>query len=154
MEKTKSKMIFKLHAIDAMIREKEENLEEYHSNQRYKLDQASKDDMDNKSYESKTEETIHELDLLNKNVEVLEKEILAVRNIPRDLEMDHVQFGSLVTTDKLTILVGAAHDNMELDGTTITGISTAAPIYKEMQDLKTGDSFEMNGTKYSIKGIV
>ncbi|NEN23922.1 hypothetical protein G3O08_10470 [Cryomorpha ignava] len=154
MEKTKSKMTFKLHTIDAMLREKEENLEEFRSNQRNKLAQTSHDDIDNKSHESKTEETIHELDLLNKNVEVLEKEILQIRNIPKDLEMDHVQFGSLVETDKLTLLVGAAHDNMEVDGTTVTGISTSAPIYKEMQDLKSGDSFEMNGTKYSIKWIV
>lgn len=154
MENTKSKMTFKLHTIDAMLREKEENLEEYHSNQRNKLAQTSREDIDNKSYESKTEETIHELDLLNKNVEALEKEIIEVRNIPRDLEMDHVQFGSLVETDSLTILVGAAHDNMKVDGTTVTGISTAAPIYNKMQGLKTGDSFEMNGTKYSIKGIV
>lgn len=153
MEKTKSRMNFKLEAIDTMIREKEENLEEYRSNQRNMLAQTSKDDLDNKSYESKTEETIHELDLLNKNVEVLEKEILQLRNIPRDLEMDQVQFGSLVETDKMTLLIGAAHDNMDVEGKVVIGISKSAPIYEEMQSLKTGDTFEINGKKQTIQSI-
>ena len=153
MEKTKSKMIFKLNVIDAMIREKEELLQDYSSNQRNKLAQTTREDIDNKQHESKTEETLHELELLNHNVEILEKEILQLRNIPRDLETDRVQFGNLVETDKMTLLIGVAHENMEAEGKTIIGISTAAPIYEQMHDLKAGDTFELNGIKQTIKSI-
>lgn len=154
MEKTKSKMAFKLNVIDAMIREKEETLEDYSSNQRNKLAQTSRDDIDNKQHESKTEETLHELELLNKNVEILEKEILQLRNIPRDLQMESVQFGSLVETDKMTLLIGAAHEKMETEGRTIVGISISAPIYEQMKDLKVADTFEFNGSKQTVKSIL
>jgi len=150
----KTNMKFKLKVIDKMISEKEGTLEDFYSNQRNKLNQTTKIDIDNKQYESKSEETIQELEMLNNNVEILEKEIIQIRDIPIDLEMDRVRYGSLVETDKVTMLVGAAHENMDVDGTSVTGVSTAAPIYEKMEDLKAGDHFEVNGVDYAIKHIV
>lgn len=147
-------MKFKLKVIDKMIAEKEQALEEVYTSQRMRLDQTKKDDIDNMRYESKNEEVLHQLDLLNNNVEFIEKELLQIRNIPIDLEMDKVQPGSLVETDKAIMLVGAAHEEMNVDGVEVMGVSMAAPIYEKMQDLKQGDDFELNGRKYHIKGIV
>lgn len=147
-------MKFKLKVIDKMIADKEQALEEVYTSQRMRLDQTKKDDIDNMRYESKNEEVLHQLDLLNNNVEFIEKELLQIRNIPIDLEMDKVQPGSLVETDKAIMLVGAAHEEMSVDGVEVMGISMAAPIYEKMQDLKQGDDFELNGRKYHIKGIV
>ena len=149
----KSKMQLKLEIIDAVIHQKEVTLEDFRSNQRSKLDQTSKSDIDNKQYESKTEETLHELELLNHNVEILEKEILSLRNIPRDLNMDKVQFGSLVEIDNLNILVAVAQENMDVEGIKVVGISTAAPIYSKMQGLSEGAHFELNDVKQTIKAI-
>src|SRR5690554_974983 len=150
----KTNMKFKLKVIDKMISEKEGTLEDFYSNQRNKLNQTTKSDIDNKQYESKSEETIQELEMLNNNVEILEKQIIDLRDIPIDLEMDTVRFGSLVETNKVTMLIGAAHENMDVDGMSVTGISIAAPIYKQMENLKEGDNFEVNGNKYTIIHIV
>lgn len=150
----KTNMKFKLKVIDKMIADKEQALEEVYTSQRMRLDQTKKDDIDNMRYESKNEEVLHQLDLLNNNVEFIEKELLQIRNIPIDLEMDKVQPGSLVETDKAIMLVGAAHEEMNVDGVEVMGVSMAAPIYEKMQDLKQGDDFELNGRKYHIKGIV
>ncbi len=153
MEKTETNTKLKLSVIDKMIQEKEEVLEDFRTNQRNKLNQTSADDIDNKQHESKTEEVLNELELLNHNVEILEKEIILVRNVPRDLNADHVQFGSLVETDHLNLMVAAAHETMEVDGKSVLGISTAAPIFSKMRGLTEGDSFEINGKKHTIKAI-
>lgn len=143
----------KLQVIDRMIQEKEEVLEDFRRNQRTKLDQTKREDIDNKQYESKTEEVLNELELLNHNVEILEKEILIIKNVPRDLETDHVQFGSLVETDHLNLMVAAAHEAMHIGDKTVLGISTSAPIFSKMRGLNKGDSFDVNGTKYTIQSI-
>lgn len=150
----KTNMKFKLKVIDKMIAEKEATLEDYSTNQRNKLNQTKKDDIDNTQYDSTSEETLQEMDMLNNNVEILEKEIIQIRDIPIDLKMDKVRFGSLVETNQVTMLVGAAHDNMDIDGVSVTGVSTSAPIYEKMEDLKQGDHFEVNGIRYDIKHVV
>ena len=150
----KTNMKFKLKVIDKMIAEKEGVLEDYNNNQRNKLNQTTKDDIDNTQYDSQSEEALQEMDMLNNNVEILEKEIYEIRNIPLDLEMDKVRFGSLVETDKVTMLVGAAHENMDVDGILVTGISISAPIYEQMENLKQGDHFKVSGTEYTIQHIV
>lgn len=153
METIEANMKLKLDVIDKMIQEKEEILEDFRTNQRNKLNQTSTDDIDNKQHESKTEEVLNELELLNHNVEILEKEIVLVRNVPRDLNTDSVQFGSLVETDHLNLMVAAAHEAMKVDGKSVLGISTAAPIFSKMRGLSKGDTFEVNGTKHTIKAI-
>ena len=42
---------------------------------------------------------------------------------------------------------------MEKDGATIVGISTRAPIYEKMRELKKGDSFQFNETTYVIEDL-
>lgn len=153
MNKSKVKALNKKTVIEKIIRDKEVILEDFRFNQRTKLDQASGDDMDNRHIDSKNEETLHELELLNHNVEILEKEISVLKNIPIDMEMDKVQFGSLVETDKSVVLVGAANETVEVDGIDIVGISTASPLFKKMQDQTTGDKFELNGNQHEILSV-
>ncbi len=139
--------------VDAFLGHKEEYLEDFRTNQRTKLNQTSGEDMDNKHHESKTEETIHELELLNHNTEILEKEIMLLKNIPLDANMDHAQYGSLLETDQGWMLVAAANEKMDVQGTPVLGISTAAPLFKKMSGLKAGDSFELNGAKHKLISV-
>lgn len=153
MSKSKIETINKKKVIDKIVHDKEEMLEDFRSNQRNKLDLASNDDMDNRHIDSKNEETLFELKLLNNNVEILEKEIMLLKNIPIDIELDKVQFGSLVETDNSTVLVGAAHEVVDVDGIGIVGISTASPLFKKMQGLRKGEKFDLNGNHQEIRSV-
>lgn len=153
MNEPKIKDLLKKRVVDAILHDKEQVLEDFRYNQRNKLEQASSDDLDNRHIDSKNEETLFEMDLLNTNVEILEKEILQLQNIPLDAEMTRVQFGSLVETDRNVVLVAAAHEAIEIDGIEIIGISTAAPLFKKINGLKPSEKFELNGISNSIKFV-
>lgn len=153
MSKSKIESINKTAVIDKIINDKEEMLEDFRSDQRNKLDQASSDDMDNRHFDSKNEETLNELELLNHNVEILEKEIMLLKNIPIDMETSKVQFGSLVETTKAVVLVGAANEAVEVTGIEVVGISTASPLFKKMQGQAKGAKFELNGNHQEILSV-
>jgi transcription elongation GreA/GreB family factor len=44
-------------------------------------------------------------------------------------------------------------EKIEIDGQEIFGISTNAPIFSAMMDLKKGDTFDFNNTSYKIQDI-
>lgn len=153
MKNPKIEKLSKKEVIDKMLEEKEALLEDFRTNQRNKLDQASSEDIDNRHIDSKNEETLHELKLLNNNVEVLEKEILRLRNIPIDADMPQVQFGSLVETEDNVLLVAAASDSINVNGVDVIGISTSAPLYQKIDGHGPGDTYELNGARKKILAV-
>lgn len=148
------KTLTKEKVVKAIIDYKRGVLMEFEQDERDRLDAVGNEDIDNRHIDSKNEETLAEMDFLNHNVEILERQILLLKNVDPASEHDSVQFGSLVYTDMGIILVAAAHERMSVDGQMVLGISTAAPIYKKMQGLKAGDKFEMNGMKHEIRALI
>ena len=66
------------------------------------------------------------------------------------LEKEMVGPGSLVQTDQTYFLVALGLGLVEMDGKKVFCISTAAPIYMQLQGKKAGDAFEFNGKKQQI----
>lgn len=64
-----------------------------------------------------------------------------------------VEPGSVVVTDKLTFYICVSIEEFEVDGNSLFGISTKAPIYVNMRGLEKGKSFQFNETVYQIKDI-
>jgi hypothetical protein len=64
-----------------------------------------------------------------------------------------VEPGAAVVTDQLTFFIGISSEKVEMDGVTIVGISTKAPIYANMRGLEKGSSFQFNETSYSIEDV-
>ena len=61
--------------------------------------------------------------------------------------------GSLVKTDKGYLYLAIALGRVNLDGLTITVLSPQSPLGSKLMGLSTGDSVEMNGTRYTIATI-
>jgi hypothetical protein len=66
---------------------------------------------------------------------------------------DRVELGAIVVTDKDTFFVSASIERFTADGRSVFGLSTEAPLYKEMEAKKEGDSFTYGKTTYTIKEI-
>ena len=64
-----------------------------------------------------------------------------------------VEFGAIVISDTCRLFVAISAGKMELDGLLYHAISPAVPLYKAMEGLKKGDSFEFNGNKQQIKDL-
>ena len=61
--------------------------------------------------------------------------------------------GSLVETDKFVFFVSIATHPFKIDGKTVVGISTEAPIYHAMREKQAGDSFAFGDKQYSIVSV-
>ncbi|TDG36350.1 hypothetical protein EZJ43_07440 [Pedobacter changchengzhani] len=64
-----------------------------------------------------------------------------------------VESGAVVVTDQITFFISVSSEKVEVDGEVFFGISTNAPIYASMKDLKKGSSFQYNETKYVIEDL-
>lgn len=68
-------------------------------------------------------------------------------------ESEVVAPGAVVVTDHLIFFIAVSSEKVDVDGKTIFGISTKAPIYAGMKDLKKGDTFQFNDKKYLIEDL-
>jgi hypothetical protein len=64
-----------------------------------------------------------------------------------------VEPGAIVVTGQLIFFIGISIEKVEIDGATIVGISTRAPIYASMKGLKKASSFKFNETNYVIEDV-
>jgi hypothetical protein len=64
-----------------------------------------------------------------------------------------VEFGAIVISDTSKFIIAISAGKIELDGTIYYAISPAVPLYKAMEGLRAGDSYEFNGKKQTIKEL-
>ncbi|MCZ4410129.1 hypothetical protein O3Q51_15000 [Cryomorphaceae bacterium 1068] len=132
---------------------KEEVLNDFRQEERTRLDQVANDDMDNRHIDSKNEETLHEMDFLTHSMEILEKEIYMLRSISTEVISEKVEFGSLIKTDKLVALVGAAHERMDVNGISVVGVSMAAPLMRALEGKRVGEKVQLGSMTHILEEI-
>lgn len=85
----------------------------------------------------------HELFFLN-------NEQITLESIDPDKICDTVEPGAVVVTDQRIFFVSTSVDLVEVNGQSLFGISTKAPVYQVMKGRKVGESFEFGGVRYQI----
>ena len=96
------------------------------------------------------------IDLLNavgKELDFALREMDFLKNLNSEKENTIVEPGAVVETDKLTLYICVSIEKFEVEGQTLFGISTKAPIYAAMRGLEKGATFSFNETEYQIKAI-
>lgn len=71
-----------------------------------------------------------------------------------DKAYDTAQVGALVSTNNGSFFIAAATGKMKVNGKDYFAISPFSPIAKEMNGLKIGDKFKINGREFVINGVV
>jgi len=64
-----------------------------------------------------------------------------------------VEFGAIVISDISRFIIAISAGKIELDGSIYYAISPAVPLYKAMEGLTSGESFEFNGKRQTIKEL-
>jgi hypothetical protein len=64
-----------------------------------------------------------------------------------------VEFGAVIMTQKSNFFISISTGKIKLDGVTYYAISPAVPLFKAMEGLKKGDTFEFNGQKQTITDL-
>lgn len=80
----------------------------------------------------------------------LEEKDLLKKMVVGDHTVDKVVIGAIVVTDQRIFYPSVSLENFEVDGKQLFGISLEAPLYKEMEGKKKGDSFQYGSDTYQI----
>lgn len=64
-----------------------------------------------------------------------------------------VEFGAIVISDMSKFIIAISAGKIEMDGSIYYAISPAVPLYKAMEGLTSGESFEFNGKRQTIKDL-
>jgi hypothetical protein len=66
---------------------------------------------------------------------------------------DKVEFGAIIISDTSRFIIAISSGKIEHGGVVYYAISPAVPLYKAMEGMKAGDSFEFNGKRQVIKEL-
>jgi hypothetical protein len=101
----------------------------------------------------KPSERIEILESMEKELNFLHFEMNLLGQLNPDHKYEIIQPGALVVTDIRVFYISVSIEEIEVEGQEIFGISTQAPLYKEMAGKQMGDSFAFNNTSYTIKAV-
>ena len=86
-------------------------------------------------------------------LEFLKSELAKLESIDSDRLHEEADTGAVVVTDKRAFFVAVSTEEVEVNGFSIFGLSTQAPIFLRMKGKKSGDDFDFNGQHYKITQV-
>jgi transcription elongation GreA/GreB family factor len=145
---------FKKHVVKTFINHKTDTFKSLRADQERKLELAGQDNIESKQIESRNDAAVRELDFLNRNIDLLTKEVELLEKVPVNDNSEKVGFGSLVKTDKATFLVAVAQEKLNVEGEEVLGISMASPLFKKIEGKKKGETAEVSGMNHKLEEVV
>lgn len=103
--------------------------------------------------DNRSPERIELMNAIGLELDFAKREMEFLKNLDVSKEYETIEPGAVVVTEKMTFYICVSIEEFEVDGSKLFGISTKAPLYLEMNGLKTGDSFSFNKQSYIIKDV-
>lgn len=94
-----------------------------------------------------------EQEKLNRQISEFQKQEEALNTIRTDVESDEVRVGSLVKTDKGTILIAVPIGKVMITNESCMVVSPISPIGQALIGLKVKSKMEINGNSFKILSI-
>ncbi|NQU80259.1 MAG: hypothetical protein HQ543_01920 [Bacteroidetes bacterium] len=104
-------------------------------------------------YDSYKSQLLRKRDVFAKQYEQAKTERKLLERIDIEKVCNSVGFGAVVVTDDQKFIICISLGKITFNNETIYGISLKVPLYKVMEGLEKGSSFEFNEKKYQIKDI-
>lgn len=139
--------------IQACLQKQEELVKNFDSRVTEIKDEAASQSQSASQSEDRNAGDIELLNTLDTELEFAQRELAYLKSLNASHESSIVEPGAVVVTDQRTFFIAVSSEKIEIDGQSIFGISTQAPIYSAMDGLKRGDTFEFNKTVYKIENI-
>lgn len=80
----------------------------------------------------------------------LQNELNTLETINPEKVCEKAEFGAVVVTDQRIFFISTSVELVEVNGTSLFGISSKAPIFPAMKGKKKGESFDLAGVHYVI----
>lgn len=104
-------------------------------------------------YDSFRDQLISKRDMLSAQYQKAHSEYTVLQKINANNINKVAEFGSVIVTDSCRFFISISAGKINVDGQTYYAISPMVPLFKVMEGLKNGDTFEFNGNKQVIKDI-
>ena len=143
----------KAHIKQACIDKQQELIDSFKQRETEMYDDTFSQNASDSQTEDRKAGKIDVLNAIGNELVFAQKELLFLNSINVSGESSRVEPGAVVTTDQITFFIGVSSEKVEVDGETIFGISTNAPIYGSMVGLEKGSTFQFNETKYVIEDV-
>jgi hypothetical protein len=104
-------------------------------------------------YDSFRDQLIGRRDMLTSQYQKALADMNVLERIDPKNHKETVEFGAIVISDTSKFIIAISAGKIELDGAIYYAISPAVPLYKVMEGLKSGESFEFNGKRQTIKEL-
>jgi transcription elongation GreA/GreB family factor len=112
---------------------------------------------DNAESASQTESThgsdVELMNSLGDQLEILQQDLDRLAEIDATSELESVQYGAVIHTDKRNFLIAASVEEFEVDGRSYLGVTAMAPLIHAMLGRKAGEEVTFNGITYKIKEV-
>ena len=101
-------------------------------------------------YDSFRDQLIGRRDMFTGQYQKALSELNVLEKIDAKALKHKVEFGAIVISDSCKFIIAISAGKIELDGEIYYAISPAVPLYKAMEGMTKGTSFEFNGKKQTI----
>lgn len=112
----------------------------------------NRDDVLDTDDQSHQVENLDQEENLDHQVHLHEEHLKEIRDISFE-PTETVKLGSVVSINGRCMIVAIAKPKFSMDGRDYIGISTKAPIYRELKGKRAGDQFIFNGRKFKIESV-
>jgi len=114
---------------------------------------ANEAEQEHDVFDGSRSELLRERDIYAEQLQKAVDDIHILKKVSFDGLEDKVEFGAVVITNRQKIFIALGLGKVEVDGDTYFVISKDVPIYKAMEGMNKGDSFEFNSMKFEIEDV-
>jgi hypothetical protein len=114
---------------------------------------ANEAEQEHDVFDGSRSELLRERDIYAEQLQKAVDDIHILKKVSFDGLEDKVEFGAVVITDKQKMFIALGLGKVEVNNETYYVISKDVPIYKAMEGLQAGDTFEFNNMKFEIKDV-
>ncbi len=114
---------------------------------------ANEAEQEHDVFDGSRSELLRERDIYAEQLQKAVDDIHILKKVSFDGLEDKVEFGAVVITNRQKMFIALGLGKVEVNGDTYYVISKDVPIYKAMEGLKKGDTFEFNNMKFEIEDV-
>lgn len=104
-------------------------------------------------YDAFRTKLMHQIQLYAQQMDKANIVLTTLQKIPLNKELEKVEFGAVVITNKQNIFVAAGLGKIELDGEIFYAVSPQVPVFNALKGKREGDEAVFNGIKLIIKEV-
>ncbi len=148
-----SKKINKQEIFDACVQKQEKLIANFEARRSEMKDDTTRQSESASQTEDRTAGKIELMVTMEKELAFAQMEMGYLKAINPEQDNIIVEPGAVVVTGQRTFFIAISSEKIEVNGETIFGLSTGAPIYSVMEGLKKGEKFSFNQTNYIIQDL-